>query len=204
MRNLIFVGSLAAALLVTGAFAGPSQASAQVIIQGEVTAYPSQPQPYAQPYGQPQPQYASPYVQQQAAPPPPRYIHHSDSIRALWIPGMIALAGGFLFTVLADVGLVEECGSFSRGCPDGTWSALTWIPVVGPWLGLGLGNAQDYAWVNYVGGILQDAGLLMMILGLAIHDEWDEPLYAFDPSDPLAPTLSMAAGPTGGSLTLTF
>jgi hypothetical protein len=189
------------ALLVAGGLAGPTTASAQVIIQGEVTAYPSQPQQYGQPV---QPAYASPYVQQGAAPPPQRYIHHSDSIRALWIPGVLALGGGFLFSVFADLGVTQECGSFSRGCPDDTWAYLTWIPVVGPWLGLGIGNAQDYAWVNYVGGILQGAGLLAMILGLSIHDEWDEPLYAFDPSDPLAPTLSLDGGPTGGTVTLTF
>jgi hypothetical protein len=107
--------------------------------------------------------------------------------------------------VFADLGLSQECtGGTSRGCPSDTWSYLTWIPIVGPWLGMGIGWAGDYEWVNYVGGILQDAGLLMMILGLAIHDEWDEPLYSFDRTNPLAPTLSMAAGATGGSLTLTF
>jgi hypothetical protein len=202
LRRNIVVGGLAAALLVAGALAAPSGASAQVIIQGEVTAYPSQPQ-----YGrtQPQPVYVSPYVQQTSTPPPQRYIHHSDSIRALWIPGILALGGGFLFSVFADLAVGQECSSFSsRGCPSTDWQLLTWIPVVGPWLGLGIGDPGDYAWVNYVGGILQGAGLLMMILGLSIHDEWDEPLYAFDPSDPLAPTLSMDGGPTGGNVTLTF
>ena len=183
--------------------AAPAIGSAQVIIQGEVTAYPAQRQPYGQP--PPQQSYVSPYVQQAATPPPQRYIHHSESLRALWVPGVLALGGGFLFSVFADVAVGRECnGGASGGCPDGVWSLTTWIPVVGPWIGLAAGEPRDYAWVNYVGGILEGAGLLMMIIGLAIQDEWDEPLYAFSPSDPLGATLRVDGGPTGGNVTLAF
>lgn len=176
-------------------------ASAQVIIQGEVTVSPSQPQPYAQPqpYGYTQPQSA--YVQTGASPQPTRYIHHSDPITGLVVGGVISLVGGWVFTLVSEGvlagGYTSGCSGY--GCPDGLWYGLTWIPVIGPWLGLGVGYGGDYEWVNYVGGILQDVGLLLMILGLVITDEWDEPILAFGDS-PDAPALYL----TGNGAQLTF
>jgi hypothetical protein len=165
-------------------------ASAQVIIQGEVTTTTTTP---AQPYGyqQPQPygyQQPPPYGQQSVyvqtgaqSPQPTRYIHHSDPIGGLVAGGVIGLGAGFVFTLISELVLAGgySSGCSGYGCPDDTWYALSWIPVIGPWLGLGVGRGGDYEWVNYVGGILEDAGLVLLILGLVIHDEWDEPVYAF-------------------------
>lgn len=213
MKSII--GLLTVLLVASGMVAIASTASAQVIIQGEVTAYPAQPQPYG--YTQPAPQPVqpvgygpSPYVVTGGSPQPVRYIHHSQPIGGLVVGGVIGLAGGFVFSLISELVLAggyTSSGCSGYGCPDDLWYALTWIPVVGPWLGLGLGRGGDYEWVNYVGGILEDAGLILLILGLVIQDEWDEPLYAFGDS-PDAPRLYLSGGPSGamGGLgaTLTF
>jgi hypothetical protein len=209
MRNSFALTLVSAfALLLGGALATASTASAQVVIQGEVTVQQQQPYGYTQPapqptgYAQPQPYGASPYVATGASPQPTRYIHHSDPIGGLIVGGVIGLGGGFLFSLLSELilaGGYSSSGCSGYGCPDDTWYALTWIPVVGPWLGLGVGRGGDYEWVNYVGGILEDAGLILLILGLTIRDEWDEPLYAFG-DGPDAPALFL----TGNGMRLEF
>lgn len=198
MKHTIAFAS-ALALALGGIMTLAPAASAQVVIQGEVTAYPAQQQyGYTQPAPQPTGYTTSQYVQTGASPQPTRYIHHSDPIGGLIAGGVIGLGGGFLFTLISELvlagGYTSGCSGY--GCPDDTWYALTWIPVVGPWLGLGLGYGRDYEWVNYVGGVLEGAGLIVLILGLVITDEWDEPIYAFgDGAD--APRLYLSGGPSG-------
>lgn len=200
MKNTIGF-ALALALLLTGSAALTSRASAQVIIQGEVTVQSqTQPQPYG--YTQPQPVQpvgygASPYVSTGGSPPPARYIHRSQSIAALWVPGIIALGVGWLGGALIATGGWEQCSGY--GCPSADWVGFQWIPVIGPWLALGLGSGRDWEPLSYVTGIVEDVGLLLFILGLAIHDEWDEPIYAFGDS-PDAPAVFL----TGNGLRMTF
>ncbi len=199
MKNT-FGFALALALAIGGTLAAAAPASAQVVIQGEVT-YQQQQQGYG--YAQPQTGYgASPYVQTGggASPQPVRYIHRSQSIAALWVPGIIALGVGWLGgALIATYGWGDCTGS---GCPSADWVGFQWIPIVGPWLALGLSDARDWAPLSYVTGILEDVGLLLFVLGLAIRDEWDEPVYAFG-DGPDAARLYLSAGPTQGGASAT-
>jgi hypothetical protein len=206
------IASLSGLALLAGLAlaAAPSAASAQVIIQGEVRAYPAQPQPYAQPQGYVSPG-PSPYVGVAPAPQPVRYIHHSDPITGLAVAGIIGVGVGWLGGAIVATAAVGGSGYSSScrgsGCPDDTWAYLHWVPIIGPWLALGLGNGRDWEPLSYVAGALQDVGLILFILGLAIRDEWDEPVYAFG-DGPDAARLYLSAGPTQGGLqtsaTLTF
>jgi len=205
-RTFGFASALALAFAAVLALA--PMASAQVVIQGEVTAYPAQTQyGYGQPPPPVQPGYGASQYVQTGSPQPVRYIHHADPIGGLIVGGVIGLGGGFLFSLIGELALSGgySSGCSGYGCPDDTWYALSWIPVVGPWLGLGLGRGGDYEWVNYVGGILEDAGLVLLILGLVITDEWDEPIYAFGDSHD-APSLYLSGGPSGsmGGLGMTL
>ncbi len=202
MKNT--TGFVTAITLVFGcALSLTSVASAQVIIQGEVTVQQSQPYAQPQPYGYAQPQpiqpaYGPTYVQSGASPQPARYIHHSDSLSALWVPGIIALGVGWLGGALVATYAQSNCTSFS-GCPNTDWAGFQWVPVIGPWLALGLGNGRDWEPLSYVTGIVEDVGLLLFILGLVIRDDWDEPVYAFG-NGPDAPALFL----TGNGARLTF
>lgn len=205
--------SLVLGLVLAAPYVEPGTASAQVVIQGQVTAYPAQ--PYGTPsygYAQPQPAPAygaapSPYVSggMGAAPQPVRYIHRSESIPGLLIPGILGVALGWLGGAILATSIDQNCRG--AGCPNTDWTAWQWLPIVGPWLSLGLSNGRDYAPMSYVTGALQDVGLILLILGVVIRDEWDEPVYAFG-SSPTAPRLYLAGSPTmtGASMsaTLTF
>jgi hypothetical protein len=121
------------------------------------------------------------------------------------VPGVIGVAAGWVLGALIGYGMWSNCSG--RGCPDADWMAYQWIPVIGPWLSVGLANGGDYTPFTYVTGILQDVGLILLILGIAIRDEWDEPVYAFG-DGPDAPRLYLSGSPTttGGAMsaTLTF
>lgn len=108
----------------------------------------------------------------------------TQSIRELWIPGLVGLPVSYVMTwVVASVSL-----------PVGSTAAeLAYIPVLGPWLMLGQGvngsGEEFYATM----GIVQGVSLVCLVLGLAIR----LPKPATDaPSLSLRPTSSGAMSAT--------
>ena len=207
--RLVIVG----VLTIVGALTIAPAAEAQVVIQGQVTV---QQDPYAQPqygqnyqqqgnYAQPgdpnvvyQPSgYVEPVVVAQG-PQPVRYIHRSALVPGILVPGILLLAGGFLTEVIGAPLLSDSWDSSDQ-------LGFAFIPILGPWLQLGGFSDLDRAFEDGIGyfpivaGLAQALGLILTIVGLSVHDEWDEPVYALT-DDPMGPTLAF----DGSQATLTF
>ena len=208
-QGLVFAAAAFAVALAGVMLLGEQRAEAQVVIQGQVSTY-GQPQPtYGQPgYGQPQPQYGgSPYVAG-GSPQPVRYVTRSRSITALWVPGLImTLVGWVGWSGLVGTSIWASCYGSSDPCPDAGWAGWNWIPIIGPWLSLAQGypgaGSNDYTWFSVIGGLLEDVGLIMFILGLTLREEWEEPVYALG-DGPDAPTLSFRVGAGNAAATISF
>ncbi len=192
-----------------------SSAEAQVVIQGQVTvtqdpgynqAYPQQQYPqqqypqqgnYAQP-ADPNGYATSVYVQPVGQPQPIRYIHRSQSIPGLLVPGILLLAGGYLAEAIGAPLLVDSWDNSDQ-------LGFAYIPILGPWLQLGAFNDLDFAletgiaYFPIVTGIAQTLGLILTVIGLTVREEWDEPVYALT-DDPMGPTLAF----DGQRATLSF
>lgn len=134
--------------------------------QGQVVVQPA-PQQYGQP--QQQPQYYQP------APVPQREQRtRSRPIWGLVIPGAVVLGVSWILHA-AVVSPFAGYSATSGFQPD--WATFRWtglIPVAGPWIQLAVkpGGFED-SWAGYlvVDGLLQAAGLTMLILGIAIQEE---------------------------------
>jgi hypothetical protein len=115
---------------------------------------------------------------------PPQRRPETQSIRELWIPGLVGLPVSYVATwVVASVTL-----------PVGSSAVdYAYIPVLGPWLMLGQGinggGEEFYATM----GVIQGVSLVCLVLGLAIR----LPKPAADaPSVSLRPTSSGAMSAT--------
>jgi hypothetical protein len=189
--------ALAACFLVQTT--GASRAAAQVVISGQITSYSTTAAP---PAAAPAP---SGYVAT-GAPAPVRYIHRSQSMPALWVPGMIGLIGGWAVNVL---GLGWYLGPYGASGYGLEWYLYGLVPVIGPWLQFAVSDPAGNQFPEWsaITGVLEGAGLVLLILGLTIRDEWDEPVYTFNEADPHSPTLAFNLGgaPGGGTMaTLTL
>ena len=184
------------AALVAAAFAltlgASSSAEAQVIISGQVTSY-TEPTPTAT-----EPAPSSTYVA--GAPPATRYVHHSENIPALYVPGLILLIGGYAVNVFGLAWLLadEVANDYS---PNDEWYLYGLVPLVGPFLQFGADSPQSEV-ISMVTGIAQVGGLIMTILGFVLQDEWDEPVYVLDENNPMSPRLSFSldTAPGGGAV----
>jgi hypothetical protein len=92
------------------------------------------------------------------------------------------------------------------GCPNATWRSVAWIPLVGPWIAESLDGAQgsSFSAPAIVDGVLQDVGLLFVIVGVLMSHEREVPVVALG-DGPAAPRLALGGG--GGTMlgaTLTF
>lgn len=134
--------------------------------------------PYGQPvYGQPtygQPVYGQPvYGQPQYAPQPQgQVVTEETSVKALWMPGMIAFLAGWVlnFTLVTPIGIAAKSGSCARslGCnADESWS-WSIVPLIGPWVQLGFHTPE--APIPVTMGIIQAAGATMFIAGLVMKE----------------------------------
>jgi hypothetical protein len=215
------IGCLAAFAVCLGA----ASASAQQV-QGEatVTVQPGpvyqqqQPPPpgYGQPvYGQPvygQPVYGQPvYQQPYYAPPPqqpaqPRYVDQEESIMGLWLTGVILLPVSYVLTMTAAWSTVESSsGSFERDI-DYAW--FSFIPLVGPWFMLAQNDTRSLNESEIAGallaGVAQTAGLVLIVLGLAIKRTVRVATYSL--GNERGPELSfdVGGGPTGAQVGLTL
>jgi hypothetical protein len=213
--------SLVALCLAVASSLAAAPAAAQLVVQGQATVQ-TQPQPYAQPYGQTvyaQPGYGDPqsghaytspsYVRQPVGQPQPvRYVRRSATIPAIFVPGIILLAGGYLSQAVgAPVVAMDHRGL------DSDWLGFAYVPILGPWLQMGtyndLGVWMDrgpghFSWIT---GLAQGLGLVLLVVGLTVREEWDEPVYALTDA-PDGPTLAFDAtgleGGAFGSATLRF
>lgn len=160
--------------------AGASRAEAQVVISGQITSYSttSAPPPEAAPA-------PSGYVAT-GAPAPTRYVHRSAATPALWVPGMIALLGGWAINVFG-LAYAFQTNMYID------WYGYGVIPVIGTWLQFVADGPQFPEW-SIATGIIQDVGLVLLILGFVIRDEWDEPVYVFNEADPHSATLAFGVG----------
>lgn len=213
-RTFCFFGSFTlAAALSSGALwpsAISSRATAQVVIQSEAQSggvYGQGTVQVGPQQGPIAPATQSPYVASpQAQPAPSRAIVHRSFTNALLVPGVIALGAGWLIHGIASTYVYQQCDVFAPGsscpAPADSWAGLGWIPIVGPWLAYGLTDyLGDYGWFNILFGIVQDVGAILMVLGLAIQEEWEEIIYA-DLGEGVR--LSFTAGPTSVGASLSF
>lgn len=202
MESLRWSASLFA---LTALLAAAAPARAQTVtVQGEVQVDPyGQPQGTPTPppgYGQPQPYVAQPYAYVPTYQPPPRqvrYVERETTIKGLWIPGIIIFGVSY--------GLTAAFGQLGSEADYRTWTA---IPLIGPWVALGVCQSCDEDMVTgaLVGGIAQAAGLTMFILGLSLRRTVRVATYALDEDDARSPQLAFDAlpAPGGGQLGLTL
>ena len=181
-----------------------SSAQAQVVVQGEATVYTGT--TTSSGGGYVQEGSSSPYVGGGAAttPQPTRVIVNTEPTMALLVPGIIAFGAGWLLHGIGSLSIAQDgCAGF--GCPQplDDWVGLGWIPLVGPWLAATLTDAKDYIIFNVLMGIMQGVGAVLAILGLAIQQEWEEPVYALGDA-PDAPVLSFQVGAASLGATLAF
>lgn len=199
------------------AMSAPSAAEAQTVtVQGQVQygqpppGYGQPPPGYGQPYynqpqyGQPQygqPQYGQPqYGQPQYAPTyqpqvrQVRYVEQEQSIKGLWIPGIIVFGVSWVLT-----GTMATSLSYDTAYID-----YSWIPLVGPWLMLSEAGNDDELAGALISGIAQLAGVTMFVLGLALRQSVRVAVYSLDRHDERAPQLALelAPAPAGGMVGL--
>ena len=127
-------------------------------------------------------------------PPPPRvrprrtrrqvvleYKTEERSIPGLWIPGIVTTGLTYLITIPVGLGL-NEGGAFA------------FVPIVGPWLMMSVDDEGTPLWI--ASGLMQAAGLTMIILGVAITRDVKVPVYAMG-DEPDAPLLAVLPGQVG-------
>lgn len=151
------------------AYGTPDQGAPPYQAPGAATA------PYgAAPYG------AAPYAPiappPQAAPiaPPTTQarlvpVEHSESIRGLWLPGLIVLPVAWVTT-----------WTISSSAFEGDAATYSWIPVIGPWLMLTQDLYGNDAGI-IISGVVQGLSALALVLGVAIKRTWTEQEYVIDP-----------------------
>ncbi|MGF1465901.1 MAG: hypothetical protein ACFCGT_07185 [Sandaracinaceae bacterium] len=112
-------------------------------------------------YGQPPSGYASAAAAADGRAPgraPVRYVEREIPVRALWIPGLIVLPAAYVYTI-----------SFAQESINGSYRDRSFIPLVGPWLMLGVAH-EDWEIAGAIaGGIAQLVGAGLLILGLSLR-----------------------------------
>lgn len=121
---------------------------------------------------------------------------HQESIRGLWIPGLITLPLSWILTWAVASTTTRL---------DGDAIEFSYIPILGPWLMLGepLNGDEGY----YVAaGIFQATSALALVLGLAIRRTVREQVWVSGEMVELGVDLHLTPAPGGGaaSATLTF
>lgn len=119
------------------------------------------------------------------------------SIRALWIPGLIALPASWLLTWSISSTALPLYGDAIE---------YSFIPVIGPWLML-TQPLNGYEGFAVTMGLIQDAAAIMLILGLVLREEVEDQVWVMaDLGDDRRLTFDAMVGPGSGSMsaTLTF
>jgi hypothetical protein len=176
----------------------PSTTPSPTTVLVEPTVPPGYTQTTVPHAAQPPPTFSAPtvVVPVPLAPPPPMQarqveVQHSSSIRALWLPGLIALPVTWVSTWLpASTTLNEDAATYA------------WIPVIGPWLMLTqdvLGNEAAVI----VSGVVQGVATICLVLGLSLRRTWTEIEYVVEPVRGVEARISFdVRGVAGGGLAL--
>jgi hypothetical protein len=105
-------------------------------------------------------------------PIPPGYSLDSEPIWGLVIAGLVTTTTLWVFSAAIGLGLEDEEGHSEQSTPYYTREAVHYwplaLPIVGPFVTLGTGDAQGPAVSMMVlDGILQTGGLVLIIAGAA-------------------------------------
>ena len=143
---------------------GAGGGQVQVQAQGPQVQQP-QPQPQPQVYGQPQQQ---PVYQQ----PQPQPREETSHMVGLIVSGAVLLGASWITNMIvsAFAGTVDTASSDPEDWDEFRYIGL--IPVLGPWIQMAVKptpfDHDDWAYFLMVDGILQAAGLTMLIIGAAV------------------------------------
>lgn len=184
----------------------PAQAAPAPAQQAHVTPAP-QPVYVQQPYvAQPYPPAAAPYY----PPAPSRHrqiVGYRDVERTnvpVWASGLALFLAGWvldfaIFTPVANAISTDR----PQSVEEDSW-AWSLVPIAGPWVQLAL--EAPHPAIPITMGLLQVAGVSMLIAGLVTSQSVRVPVYAGDPEDPSMRRLDVSAAPTlgGASLLLTY
>jgi hypothetical protein len=161
-----------------------------------------QPAPY---YGQ---YPAQPYYVPTAAAARPRllgYRTEERSVRAMWVPGMVAFLAGWVLNFGVATPLANAISNDRDGAVEEDAWAWSLVPLAGPLVQLGIGAPHPA--IPLVMLTLQGVGLGMFIAGLVMKETVRLPVYEGDPHDPNATRIDLSAIPVEGGaqvgLTLT-
>ena len=172
-------------------------AGAQAQVDGEPTSAPVTPPGYSVAEA-PGPGQGVPYAAVTVPAPGPRVElrEHTESIRGLWIPGLIGLPLSWLLTWSVAATSMRL---------DGHAIEFSYIPIVGPWLMLGEPLNGDEAYY-ITAGVFQGASALALVLGLAIRRTVREQVWVAGALSDLRVDFELApvAGGGAGSATVTF
>lgn len=131
-----------------------------------------------------------------AAGPRVELREHTESIRGVWIPGLIVLPISWILTW-------SVASTTTR--LEGDAIEFSYIPIIGPWLMLGQPmNGEEAYYV--LAGIFQGASALALVLGLAIRRTVREQVWvtgALAALDALDVDVALAPLPGGGSASAT-
>ncbi|MGE0785246.1 MAG: hypothetical protein AB7S26_06125 [Sandaracinaceae bacterium] len=174
-RAIAMVGILAVMGVGAPALAQTATVEVQTTPPPYQPAPQPQPQPYVQPYTQPapygQPGYGQPGYVQPAPQPQP---HEETRMHlGLTISGAVMLGVSYLL----HAAIVSPLAGCDFDTCHGEWNGFRYaglIPLAGPWVQLAVrpGASDLDAWGPYlvIDGLLQTAGLTLLILGLTLRE----------------------------------
>lgn len=208
MGGPMCAAALAIAIALGGAATAQAQAgTAQAGASPTIVYAQAQPQPQPQPqvvYVQPQPYGAQGVMVAQPVAQPmgtPREVSRPNL--GLIISGAVMLGVGWLVNILISLPAGDD--PFSSASTE-AWDAFrfsSFVPIAGPWIQLGVkptGFTDDYwsVWL-LIDGLLQGAGTIMLIAGLASPSV--ETVYA-DAETGFELAIAPSIGPSHTGLTL--
>lgn len=223
MKNILS-SALALALSISGltatAAAQPSAETGSPVVQAPAPAqqppvYAPQPYPapYPAPYAAPPYGYPAPGYGYYPAPAPLRgrparpivgYRTVQRPTTALWGSGLALFLAGWVFdfavlTPLANAISIDRPESVEQD----SW-AWSLVPLVGPWIQLGL--EAPHPAIPVTMGLMQLGGVALIIAGLVSQQSVRVPIYQGDPEDPASDQVALSAQPAigGGTLAVAF
>lgn len=126
------------------------------------------------------------------APPPTRArrveVERTESIRGLWLPGLIVLPIAWVTT-----------WTISTSAFYGDAATFSWIPVIGPWLMLTQDLNGNEAGI-VVSGVVQGLASLAILLGLTIQRTYTDYEYVIEPAPGARLRLDAISLPGGGMI----
>ena len=137
---------------------------------------------------------------------------HEVALRHRHRPQPGLLAAGVLLQTFSWVfmsafdAIPDVLCTHASACPNDEWRSIAWIPLVGPWIANGVAGANGATFTApaIADGVIQDVGLLFVIISLIAEQDYVVPSVALG-EGASAPRLALGGG-AGSSIgaTLTF